>query len=84
MRLILGSAHKLTLFRSGYFLYRLLMGLTIIYSIGKPVVLSAFGIVAQDTLQQFVPFNSTCLLVKPQQDWKRKSCRTTRLDRVFV
>ncbi|KAH9997281.1 hypothetical protein BJV77DRAFT_960224 [Russula vinacea] len=39
---------------------------------GKPVVLSAFGIVAQDTLQQFVPFNSTCLLVKPQQDWKRQ------------
>ena len=60
------------------------MGLIIVYSIGKPVVLSAFGIVAQDRLQQFVPFNSTCPLVKPQQGWKRKSCRTTRLNWIYL
>ncbi|KAF8478684.1 glycoside hydrolase [Russula ochroleuca] len=44
-----------------------------IQSIGKPVVLTAFGIVTQDNLLQFVPFNSTCPLVKSQQDRKRQN-----------
>jgi mannan endo-1,4-beta-mannosidase len=43
------------------------------HSIGKPVVLSAFGLVTQDNLLQFVPVNDTCPVVKPQQDQKRQN-----------
>lgn len=48
-------------------------------STGKPVVLSAFGLVTQDNLLNFVPVNDTCPVVKPQKgkDQKRTLCCTT-------
>ena len=56
-----------------------------VYSTGKPVVLSAFGLVTQDNLLNFVPVNDTSPVVKPQKrkrkDQKRTLCRTTHLDR---
>lgn len=52
------------------------------YSIGKPVVLAAFGLVTQDNLLQFVPVNDTCPAVDlPHQSEKRKPCCTTSLGR---
>jgi mannan endo-1,4-beta-mannosidase len=54
------------------------------YSTGKPVVLSAFGLVTQDNLLQFVPVNDTSPVVKSPQkrkDQKRTLCCTTALDR---
>jgi len=48
------------------------------YSIGKPIVLSAFGLVTQDNLLNFVPVNDTSPVVKPPKQ-KRKSCCTTAL-----
>jgi mannan endo-1,4-beta-mannosidase len=53
-------------------------------STGKPVVLSAFGLVTQDNLLHFVPVNDTYPIVKPPQkrkDQKRTLCGTTALDR---
>lgn len=49
------------------------------YSTGKPVVLSAFGLVTQDNLLYFVPVNDTYPVVNPQKrkDQKRSSCCTT-------
>jgi hypothetical protein len=79
--------HKPTLCTGGYFPFLTANVSDLrsaLYSIGKPVVLSAFGLVTQDNLLQFVPVNDTCPVVKPQQDQKRKSCCTTGLDRVFV
>jgi mannan endo-1,4-beta-mannosidase len=55
-----------------------------IYSTGKPVVLSAFGLVTQDNLLNFVPVNDTFPVVKTLQkrkDQKRTLCCTTALDR---
>jgi hypothetical protein len=53
-----------------------------LYSTGKPVVLTAFGLVTQDNLLQFVPVNDTSPIVNsPNQDRKRKSRYTTALDR---
>ena len=52
------------------------------YSTGKPVVLSAFGLVTQDNLLNFVPVNDTSPVVKPPQkrkDQKRTLCYTTLL-----
>ena len=54
------------------------------YSTGKPVVLSAFGLVTQDNLLHFVPVDDTCPVVRPPQkrkDQKRTLCCTTALDR---
>ena len=52
-----------------------------LYSIGKPVVLTAFGLVTQDNLQQFVPVNDTCPVVDlPHQSKKRRPRCTTALD----
>jgi mannan endo-1,4-beta-mannosidase len=51
-------------------------------STGKPVVLSAFGLVTQDNLLHFVPVNDTFPVVKPPQkrkDRKRTLCCTTAL-----
>jgi mannan endo-1,4-beta-mannosidase len=52
------------------------------YSTGKPVVLSAFGLVTQDNLLHFVPVNDTSPVVKLQKrkDQKRTLCCTTALD----
>jgi hypothetical protein len=47
-------------------------------SIGKPIVLSAFGLVTQDNLLNFVPVNDTSPVVKPPKQ-KRKSFCTTAL-----
>ena len=47
-------------------------------SIGKPVILTAFGLVTQDNLQQFVPFNAESPVEK--SPWKRKSRFCTSLD----
>jgi len=55
-----------------------------IYSTGKPVVLSAFGLVTQDNLLHFVPVNDTCPIVKTPQkrkNQKRTLYCTTALDR---
>jgi hypothetical protein len=45
------------------------------HSIGKPVVISAFGIVTHDNLRFFVPFDKSAPVVKqtPKKDRKRKS-----------
>lgn len=53
------------------------------HSTGKPVVLSAFGLVTQDNLLHYVPVNDTSPVVKPQRrkDQKRTSCCTTALNR---
>ncbi|KAI0271835.1 glycoside hydrolase superfamily [Russula aff. rugulosa BPL654] len=46
-------------------------------TIGKPIVLSAFGIVTQDNLPFFVPANETCPVVKsPPKGRKRQSSAT--------
>ncbi len=53
------------------------------YSIGKPIVLSAFGLVTQDNLLHFVPVNDTSSVVKPQKRkvQERKLSCTAALDR---
>ena len=56
------------------------------YSTGKPVVLSAFGLVTQDNLLQFVPVSDTCPVVKPQKrnNQKRTLCCTAAFVLKFV
>jgi len=46
-------------------------------SIGKPVILTGFGLVTQGNLQQFVPFNAESPAEKsPHKGWKRQDSGT--------
>ena len=56
----------------------------IVCSVGKPIVLTAFGLVSQGNLDFFVPFNSTTPAVTSSTARKRKGlCYITSYGRLF-